>query len=188
MSQSSQDEQQDQEQTKLSDMVPKEAEDFLTLDQKDEDQMVMEFKGETLNDYIYEFKSGGKKVIGLSYAGVKAVIHNMRGVNVQLCKFKETDHNFQVICLAHDKVRDIIMYGAAQQKKIMTGRNAGTDNFALAKCVSKAQRNALRNLIPEALIAKLVTAYLNKGEQPTTTDIAESLKNQAKEAQFEDVE
>jgi hypothetical protein len=56
------------------------------------------------------------------------------------------------------------MYGVAEQSKTMTLKN-GTiveDLHALSKACSRAQRNALRVLIPEWTIKTMIETYLQK--------------------------
>jgi len=145
---------------------------FELMERRDEKQIIQELQGEMLEEFVYSFPSGGKVVTGLSWAGVKEAVRRMGSIKVTHLEIEDDEDSWIAKAKARDTVNDVEMWGVAQQRKIMKYKD-GTelkDMFALQKCVSKAQRNALRTLIPEKMIAKMIQWFLdnkkNKGRSP----------------------
>lgn len=133
--------------------------DFQQLDKLDEQQIVAELQGALLDQYVYSFKSGGREVVGLSWAGVKAVANKLGAVACDLLELRESDDAY--ICVMKAAAPDgTTRIGAAEQSKMMKTRSGEkSDPFALPKAVSKAQRNAIRALLPESLITEVVKMH-----------------------------
>ena len=143
---------------------------YIILERRDETQILEEFKGNVIEEYVYDFDVGGRHVTGLSYAGVKAIALKMGGIHVDepilvdygsywLCKVK-----------AKDMQRDMEMWGVATQPKKIQLRNGNeiNDDFCIQKVVSKAERNALRKLFPETLVIEMINEWRrNKGKLKT---------------------
>lgn len=136
---------------------------LLVMEAKDNEQIMAEMRGdlasEVLKEYFYSFQSGGRTVTGLSYAGVREIIRRMGHIEIKddsLSYKKTKDGKWIAQCKGRDKARDIEIYGVAIQPEEMRLRSGGTrfDEFALTKAVAKAQRNAFRGLIPEAVVTK----------------------------------
>ena len=132
----------------------------LEMEKRDEDQILAELSGdfasEILKDYFYSFKRGDRTIIGLSYKGVKQIILRHGKVELKDIEIRETDRAFIVIVKAWDKVRDITAYGVAYEEKSMP--------LALQRATSKAQRNALKFLIPESMITEAYRNWQEKRE------------------------
>lgn len=158
---------------------PKETEDFQALDQRDEEQIVRELKGELLDKYAYSFKRGGRRIVGISYAGVKAAVRKMGNIDVDDFTVEEKDDIWIAHCKAHDHTSNVSLYGGAQQAK--TDRNGQDDQFAYAKAVSKAQRNALRNVIPEAIIQTVIGQQLDQQEGKQNSPKSKSSNSETQE-------
>lgn len=138
-------------------------EEFRALDLRDEEQILAEMQGRVMDEYAYRFPSGGREVVGLSWVGVKAVARKMGNISIAKTDITETDGSYRVVVCAEDRVRNVQMMGAAEQAKVMTVRGEKVpDLFALQKALSKAQRNAIRNLIPEEIIKAMLAEYLGK--------------------------
>ena len=133
--------------------------DFQQLDRLDEEQILAELQGAVLDQYVYSFKSGGRQVTGLSWAGVKHIASRMGGVQCDLLQLTDTGDAYLVVvkATAPDGASRI---GAAEQPKVQKTRGGEQpDPFALPKAVSKAQRNAIRALLPESLIAEVIKMH-----------------------------
>ena len=137
---------------------PVEHEDFVELDRRDEAQIVRELTGELVEEYAYSFYQGNRLVVGLSYAGVKAAAQQMGNITVSEPKIQETEEYWTAYCSATDKTNGITFWGGAQQAKLLP--NGNPDPFAFAKVISKAQRNAIRALLPETIIQMVIRKYL----------------------------
>ena len=136
--------------------------DFQQLDQLDEQQIVAELQGALLDQYVYSFQSNGRQVVGLSWAGVKAVANKLGPVTCDLLELRDTDESY--ICVVKASAPDGTQrIGAAEQSKTFKSKS---DSFALPKAISKAQRNAIRALLPETLITEMVKAYRGQATTP----------------------
>ena len=137
---------------------PQTEEEFLEMDRRDEAQIVAELTGELVTEYAYSFESGGRTVIGLSYAGVKECARQMGGIRVSEPQIRETDEWWIVYCSAEDTKTGLLFWGGAQQAKYLP--DGRPDPFAFPKAISKAQRNAIRQLLPEPIIHAVIRKYL----------------------------
>lgn len=63
--------------------------DYQQLDRLDEQQIVAELQGALLDQYVYSFQSGGRNVIGLSWAGVKGAAPDVPAANKEDAIMKE---------------------------------------------------------------------------------------------------
>lgn len=150
-------------------LVSKEAEKpseevFKEFEQRDEKQIEQELLGEVIEEYVYTFGSGAYEVTGLSWKGVKEVARRMGNIEIKDLRLIEKDESWIAQCKAVDHTNRFELYGAAQQAKTMqlkTGEQK-PDPFALPKAVSKAQRNALRGVIPETIVKKVMVQILGK--------------------------
>jgi hypothetical protein len=150
-------------------LLPPEVEEAKEVERRDEEMIIREVKGDmkilerALADYFYSFELRGRKVIGLSYAGVKAIIRRMGHVEIQEIKVEEKPKSWFVLVKARDKLRDLEAYGAAVQPKQFP---SGEENpFALTIAVSKAQRNAWRHFIDERVVTEAYRAWLERREE-----------------------
>jgi hypothetical protein len=129
--------------------------DFQQLDQLDENQIIAELQGAVTQEMVYSFRSGGKQVTGLSWSGIKHLASRLGNVQVDLLQVLDTGDSWCVLCKA--LVGESSRVGAAEQSKAM--KNGNPDPFALPKATSKAQRNAIRALLPEKLIIETINAH-----------------------------
>ena len=141
---------------------PEEQDTFLKFEQRDETMIMREMRGGMLQEFIYRFKESGREVVGLSWAGVKECARRMGGIEVLDADISENEQEIRVVVRAKDNLSGAIMIGVSAQEKIITMRSGQQypDKFALQKAVSKAQRNAIRCLIPEALITEMIKKFM----------------------------
>jgi len=150
-------------------LVSKETEEvsedvFKDFEHRDEKQIEKELLGEVIEEYVYSFGSGAQEVHGLSWKGVKEVARQMGNIKLKDLRLIEKDDSWIAQCKATDYTNRFEVYGAAQQLKNMqlkTGEER-PDPFALPKVVSKAQRNALRSIIPETIVKKVLIQILGE--------------------------
>lgn len=153
--------------TTLALLPPGEAE-AAEVERKDEAQIVTELKGEikarVLSEYFYDFTHQGRRIVGLSYAGVKAIVRKLGSIKVLDLKVEEKSDSWVVIAKARDERRNLEAYGPGWQAKRIRLRNGQLvdDPFALQKAVGKAQRNAFRHFIEEKIIAEAYRAWLEE--------------------------
>jgi hypothetical protein len=142
---------------------------FIQMDAADEQQILKEMEGEIVKDLYYDVN--GKK--GLSYVGVNHMSFKIGGIKIIPESVKveydaDTEEYVASVVACNEKYA-LTRAGMSVQPKMMdvydkdsSGRRLDTmhkeyDRFARIKALSKAQRNAIKAVMPEALIA----AYLD---------------------------
>lgn len=122
------------------------------LDRRDEEQMRRELMNEVLGEYIYDFTTKeGKRIVGVSWAGAKRLAQTyLPGLDVELVRVDQNDKWIAVVVKATWEKGSAL--GAAQMP--------ATDRFAYPIAINKAQRNAIMNLLDEALIKKAIENHL----------------------------
>ena len=138
---------------------------FSLMEREDESQIEKEIRGSFLEKMVYSFQQGGREVTGLSYIGIKEVARRQGHIKISDVQISETDTHFRVVCKATDEINKLEMMGVSSQPKLMTTKDRGQipDEFALQKAMSKAQRNAIRAVIPESFIIACVEEFRKKG-------------------------
>ena len=129
----------------------------------DDKSIIADMQGHAIEDYVYSFTQGGRKVQGLTLAGINEAANRRGGLEIESIQYKETEDSWQVIAKAVDTITNNSRYGACEQSKKMGSK---TDPFAFTKAVHKAQRNALKQLIPVPVIKEVLSHYLQKGSRP----------------------
>jgi len=133
---------------------------FSIMERKDENQILEELKGNVIQEFVYSFKQGPRDITGLSYAGVKQIALEMG--NIHCCEPVISEMNGSWVCKVKvvDTYRNMEMWGVSCQPKLMkTQWGPKEDDFGLQKAVSKAERNALRKLMPEKLIVEMIKEW-----------------------------
>ena len=129
----------------------------------DDRSIIADMQGHAIEDYVYSFTQGGRKVQGLTLAGINEAANRRGGLEIESIQYKETDNSWQVIAKAVDTITGSSRYGACEQSKKMGSK---TDPFAFTKAVHKAQRNALKQLIPVPVIKEVLSHYLENRSRP----------------------
>jgi len=158
--------------------------DFKELELRDERQILEELQGNILKEMFYETRE--KKTV-VSWIGIKEIARNYGGIDVNLVEKSDLGEQWLVVVKATDKKNCYSMLGASTQSKMMDIHNldeAGKwmkdeggkytfhkepDPFVLQKAFSKAQRNAIRALIPETYFAQMIDTWRKRAEAPTRT-------------------
>jgi hypothetical protein len=135
------------------------------MDRNDEVIILNELQERAIETMVYAFEQGGDLMVDLSVAGVNEVVRLMnerggtqvgiseqRAPLVEEVKGADDKDYFRVLVFAKDaRFPESGRWGTAMEPKF-AARKKGPDvfdKFALAKALSKAQRNALKALIPE---------------------------------------
>ena len=138
--------------------IPHEHEVLTRID----DQAIIDMMtGHAIQDYVYSFKRGGRNIEGLTLAGINEAANRRGGIQVEEAEHKETDDSWCAIVKATDTITGSSRYGAFEQPKMTGGK---VDPFAFTKAIHKAQRNAIKQLIPVTLIKELLNFYLNRSK------------------------
>jgi len=143
---------------------------YKKMDELDETQIVQEILGKSgVQPYIYSFISKeGRRVIGISWAGIKIIARKFAETHGELSitdlQYTDSGDRYCAIAKCTNLKTGVSFYGGAEQFKMMTLRSGKKelDKHALAKCIVKASRNAMRQFIPEELIENMISRYLQE--------------------------
>lgn len=148
-------------------IVPVDKAPWEIADKIDEDQIVSEITGqEGISDLVYSFTgSDGKREVGLTWSGVKAVVRNLTEKNKIKLTIDEvqttvTTDAYVVIVKCRDLVTNQVYPGGAEQ--LLVSDRGKRDVHAFPKALSKAIRNAYRYFIPEEVIKSMVKQFLDE--------------------------
>lgn len=146
----------------------REPNDFVLLDQRDEQQILDEIKGNIITEMFYSFKIEGRPVTGISWVGTKEIARQYGHIGLDFIRVDENDTHFIAVVKATDRRTKTSLLGTAMQPKLMKTRKGEVpDRFAYTKAVSKAQRNAIRAIIPERFLIEMYEVFkAGKVEKP----------------------
>jgi len=134
---------------------------YALMERKDEDQILQEIKGNVLEEFVYSFPQGNRTITGLSYSGIKQVALKMGNIHCEEPILQENGSCWIGKVKAIDVQRNLEMWGVSTQAKFMELRDGRKirDEFCIQKCVSKAERNALRKLMPEKILIEMIKEW-----------------------------
>jgi len=137
---------------------------YSLMERKDEDQILQEIKGNVIEEFVYSFPQGNRQITGLSYSGIKQIALKMGNIHCSEPILQENGSCWISKVKAIDIQRNLEMWGVSTQPKFMEMRNGAKvrDDFCVQKCVSKAERNALRKLMPEKIIIEMIKEWQKK--------------------------
>ena len=155
------------------------------IDSVDDQSIVEMMTGQTVQDYVYSFRQGSRVVEGLTLAGINEAANRRGGIQVNSIEYKETEKSWVATAEAVDTIIGNSRYGAYEQPKLIGGR---PDPYAFTKAIHKAQRNAIKQLLPVPVIREVLNFYLNRKaeasdiEQPQTEPSNDTITNAQKAA------
>ena len=127
------------------------------FEQKEDEIIINQMQSASVEEYIYTFKQGGRTVTGLTLAGINEAANRRGNIEVEDITTTEKEDSWLVIVKARDEITNTSRYGAYEQPKIYFNK---PDPFAYTKAVHKAQRNAIKQLLPVPVIKKVLDYYL----------------------------
>ncbi len=165
--------------------------EFQIMEALDEKQIVAEIGGQMAESWVYSFPKDGKTVTGLSYVGVKEATRQLNqkgdtGIRISplhppIIEKVNEDHilwdpdvgeGFLAKVYGEDTINGGGLW-ASKFEPILKKKRDGTtfkNPFAYEHALSKAQRNAMRALIPETLFATMIGHFLKKGKGAKMTE------------------
>ena len=156
--------------------------EFNEMDTRDEAQILLNLKGGFLEEFVYEFYVEGKKTTGISWSGIKEIAYRIGEIETELVKYEETEthHTFMIKAINKGIGSRLGIY--SQPKIFTSGKRKGQINdFALQTALSKAQRNAIRGVIPEATIKTYIEMFKNEGRVDNTPPPRREVQSETKE-------
>ena len=149
--------------------------EYEVLEKVDDQAIIQMMTGQAIKDYVYSFKQGGKVVEGLTLAGINEAANRRGGIEVDSIEYTEREQSWLAVVKATDSFTGSSRYGACEQPK-----NAGSrpDPFAFTKAIHKAQRNAIKQLLPVPVIKEVLNYYLHGKSSGSTYEVLESNASQ----------
>ncbi len=150
--------------------TPNTEEEFEMVERLDDQQIIKAMtKASIIEKLVYSFKAGGEEVYDLSWAGVKMAAQLSGNIHCELVEKTIEDGTIYCVYSAHDLSRNVKLDGAAQQDlKLPNGK---TDNFALAKVFSKAQRNAIKHALLQVPLYQHLLRFYVENERMKEEDM-----------------
>jgi len=170
--------------------LPSDTEEFKTIDRMADKEIVKTMRGNILPAYVYRFKDAqGNEVVDLSKDGLFAFANLKKGIQLTRVFDNISDHDADEIYIIYES-RDIqtgdTREGGAQQPRNLA--NGKPDQYALAKCISKAQRNALKNLLNVDAYRELILIFLSEADEQEKSLLALSIRDNMKKFSFSEEE
>ena len=173
----------DELRTKVKTVSPTASHDeevYVLMEKRDEEQIVADLEGRYLEEFVYEFCRRHKwpervrprectctdLVVGISWFGIQEAsrAYGRIQVPIEKAKIKETAEEVEVMVEAVDTQTNSSRIGVSSQAKNMTTRvGVMHDSFALQKALSKAQRNAIKQLLPQTMLKEWIQRHRNGG-------------------------
>lgn len=148
----------------MTNQLPPQA--YELMEARDEEQILAEIKGNIITEMFYSFRMDGREVTGISWVGTKEVARQYGGVDMDLLRVDDLGAAYVAVAKATDTRRGVSLLGSAMQSKTMAVKGEEQeDRFAYTKAVSKAQRNAIRAIIPEKYLLEMYQVF-RKGAKP----------------------
>lgn len=139
---------------------------YKLMDLRDEEQIVATLEGRYLDEFVYEFEQGGRKIIGLSWLGIQEAARELKSIKLPIEKVirKEDEKQVEFMVEAIDEATKSSRIGIASQPKkiVLKDGRVIDDPFAMQKALSKAQRNAIRPLIPQTVLKAWIEQHRNR--------------------------
>ena len=134
---------------------------FEIFEKRDEDQILAEAQGHIIEEMFYKFPLDGKTVTGISWVGTKEIARKYGGIKMGIPQVTDLGDQYACSIQATDIKNDVTLIGSSMQPKNMTLKSGEEkpDRFAYTKVVSKAQRNAIRALIPETFLLEMEKTF-----------------------------
>lgn len=149
--------------------------EYEVLEKVDDQAIIQMMTGQAIKDYVYSFKQGGKVVEGLTLAGINEAANRRGGIEVAEIEYTERDQSWLAVAKATDSITGSSRYGACEQPKSAGSR---PDPFAFTKAIHKAQRNAIKQLLPVPVIKEVLNYYLHGKSRGAPYQSLESNANQ----------
>ena len=133
------------------------------IEQRDDQEIVLMMSGQAIDSYVYSYRQGGRTVEGLTLAGVNEAANRRGGIQVEEAQYEDRENSWIAVVKATDTLTGNSRYGACEQPKKQGGRE---DPYAFTKAVHKAQRNAVKQLLPTPMIQEVIEFYRQSKRGP----------------------
>ncbi len=149
------------------------------IERLDDSTIVRMMQSHAIQEYVYSFKQGGRTIEGLTIAGINEAANRRGGIEVSDLQIVETEQAFRCTIKATDVKTLSSRYGAFEQMKSQGGK---VDVYAFTKAVHKAQRNAVKQLLPVPVLREVMSYYLLKSSRAMVLRQVELLEGEFRKA------
>lgn len=135
------------------------------IERRDEAQIVEFLAGGVPSEYVYGFEDkAGRAQVGMSFAGIRELAQFYGNVRIEgEPKIEDCGDYWRGIAYAFNERRNVGIYGGCHQPKRMKVKDGDQlDSYAYEKCLSKCQRNALKNVLPVSEMTRFIVGYCTK--------------------------
>ena len=143
---------------------------FAIMDKRDESQILSELQGNYMKEFVYKFKIGKREVTGISWSGIKEIAYRVQGIDTEIDSIAHDEVSYTFIVKATNKNID--------SSRLGVGTCLKKETFAIQKALSKAQRNAIRGVIPEKTIELFLSEFAGKPNNVDTIPNADDIRKQ----------
>ncbi len=126
------------------------------LGRRDDDAIVATLTGRVIEEYVYSVRQDGSVVDGLTHAGVAELARLRGGIQIDDVRFEEKASSWIAAVRATDSYTGASRIGTYEQPMQANGVD---DAHAFTKAVHKAQRNAVEQLLPTAVVKEFISSH-----------------------------
>jgi len=163
------------------------------VDRRDEAQIMAQMSGQLVDEYLYEFRTRrGKRIVGLSWAGIREMAQLRGNIRVEKVDVQDFDDYIRAMASATDLERNVTIFGGCHQPKQMRVTDESTgevsyipDDFAYEKAISKAQRNAIKSLMPVTVITAIIDQFQGKTPRGVEKPLKSAGKTQGQKPNYQ---
>ena len=158
--------------------VQNEQDVYVLMEKRDEEQIVAMLEGRFMDEFVYEFCRRHKwpdrqrprectctdLTVGISWFGVQEASRAYGGVQVPIDKGKsrDTGDEIEFMIEAIDTQTNSSRVGISSQPKMMKVKDGVIrDGLASQKSLSKAQRNGIKQLLPQTMLKEWIQKHRN---------------------------
>jgi len=146
------------------------SDEFSIMEKRDEQQILSELQGNFMKEFVYKFRVGGREVTGISWSGIKEIAYRVQGIDTVIESTEHTDDAYTFIVKATNK--------NISSSRLGVGSCLKKETFAIQKALSKAQRNAIRGVIPEKTIELFLAEFTGDTNHVDTIPDADQIRKQ----------
>ena len=153
------------------------------MEARDEAQIIAVAKGSIIKEMFYSFYIGGKKVTGISWVGTKEIARRYGGLEMGLPIMTDIGEEWAASVQCTDLVNKLTLVGTSTVSKTIVKKNGDIDpnKFAYTQASSKAQRNAIRALIPERVLIEMLETFIAEKKGKNTPPTARQTESNTRE-------
>jgi hypothetical protein len=136
------------------------------MDKLDDDQILESLAGNLSEQYAYSFKVSGKQVEGLSWRGYMELLTRRGGYRFSKPEVEDAGDHWRAYAEVTDLIQNVTVWAGTHQAKNRrvkegNGYRIIPDDYAFEKAISKAQRNAAKNVVPQYIQAEALSLVLH---------------------------